>query len=160
MAAVNQCFQYPQVNSFICPLALAKEGGGLVLFPQYVDLCLCLFNGVIAPPAAQRSKLHRGAPIQQQLPKILFTYLFKHLAHVVVELRRDALVHQVSGSTGNQGIVLQHKAMPEAEHIILDGVQGLTGSLLPIGSLLLHDPQADEILDVAGADVGILADLA
>ena len=78
----------------------------------------------------------------------------------MVELRRDALVHQVSGSTGNQGIVLQHKAMPEAEHIILDGVQGLTGSLLPIGSLLLHDPQADEIFDVAGADVGILADLA
>ena len=57
MAAVNQCFQYPQVNSFICPLALAKEGGGLVLFPQYVDLRLGLFNRIIPPPATQGSKL-------------------------------------------------------------------------------------------------------
>ena len=62
----------------------------------------------------------REPAIYTAIPKILLTYLFKHLAHVVIELRCNALIDQIGSSTGDQGIIFQHKAMPEAEHIILD----------------------------------------
>ena len=48
----------------------------------------------------------RGLTLQQQLPEVLLAYLLKHFSHVVRELRRNALIDQIGGPTGDQGIVL------------------------------------------------------
>ena len=83
VAALDQRFQYTQVNFFVRPLALAKEGGILILLAHDIDFRLALVDGIITPPAAQGSEFHRGLSAQQRLPEVLLADFLKHLAHIV-----------------------------------------------------------------------------
>ena len=83
VAALYQRFQYTQVNFFIRPLALAKEGGMLILFAHDIDFRLAFMDGIVAPPAAQGSKRYRGISVQQKFPEVLPADFLKHLAHKV-----------------------------------------------------------------------------
>ena len=87
VAAFYQCFQYSEINFFVRPLALTKEGGILILLAHDIDFRLAFMDGIVAPPAAQGSEFHRGFSAQQQPPEVLLADFFKHLAHVVGKMR-------------------------------------------------------------------------
>ena len=74
-------------------------------------------------------------------------------------MRLDALVDKIRRTARDHGGVLRHEAIPEAEHIVVDGIDRLLGRLLAVGRLFLHEAQCDEVLEIGGADVGVLADL-
>ena len=94
-AALYQRLQHAEINLFVGPFALTKEGGILILLAHDVDFRLAFMDGIIAPPAAQRSKFHRGLSAQQQFPKVLLADFFKHLAHIVGKVRFNALIYQI-----------------------------------------------------------------
>ena len=118
LAALYKGFQNAEVNFLIRPFALAEKGGVFVLFGENIDFSLTLFFRVVAPPASERGKLHRALAGEQQLPEILLADFLKHLAHIVGQMRLDALVGQVGSATGDDRIVFRHKTIPEAEHIV------------------------------------------
>lgn len=91
-AAVYEGFQNADIDFLICPFALPEKGGVFVLFGKNIDFCLTLFPGVVAPPTAERGKLHRAFAGEQQFPKILLADFFKYLAHIIGQMRLDALV--------------------------------------------------------------------
>lgn len=160
LAAGDERLQDGKIDLLGCPLALGKEGGILVLLAHEVDLGLALMDGVVAPPTAKGGKLHRGFAAEQQLPEVLLADLLEHLAHILGQMRLDALVDEIRRAASDHGGVLRHESIPEAEHIVVDGIDRLLGCLLAVGRLFLHDAQRDEVLEIGGADVRVLADLA
>lgn len=110
---------------FVCPLAFGKEGGHFVLFAHDVDLCLGFVGGIAAPPAAKGGELHRRLAAEQLFPKVLLANLLEHLAHVCGQLRLDAPVDELRRAAGDQGGVFRDEAVPEAEHVVIDGIDRL-----------------------------------
>ena len=157
LAAGDERLQDGKIDLLRCPFALGEEGGVLVLLAHDVDFGLALMNRIVAPPAAQGSELHRGFAAEQQLPEVLLADLLEHFAHILAQVRLDALVDQVRRAARDHGGVLRHEAIPEAEHIVIDGIDRLLGRLLAIGRLFLHDAQRDEVLEIGGADVRVLS---
>ena len=157
LAAGDQCLQDGEINLLGGPFALSEEGGVLVLLAHDVDLGLALMDGIVAPPAAQGGELHRGLAAEQQLPEVLLADLLEHLAHILAQVRLDALIDEIRRAARDHGGVLRHEAIPEAEHIVVDGIDRLLGRLLAVGRLFLHDAQRDEVLEICGADVRVLA---
>ena len=92
LAAFDQRLQDGKVYLLSCPLALSEEGSVLVLLAHDVDFGLALMNRIVAPPAAQGSELHRGFAAEQQLPEVLLADLLEHLAHILGQVRLNALV--------------------------------------------------------------------
>lgn len=125
VAALYQRFQHAEINFFVGPFAFGKEGGIFVLLAHNVNFCLSFMDRIVAPPAAQGSEFHRGLSAQQQLPKVLLADFLKHLAHVVGKVRFDALIYQVCCAAGDQGSILRHKPVPEAEHVVVDEIDRL-----------------------------------
>lgn len=160
LAAGDERLQDGEIDLLGGPFALSKKDGVLVLLAHDVDLGLALMDGVVAPPAAQGSELHRGLAAEQQLPEVLLADLLKDLAHILGQMRLDALVDEVRRAARDHGGILRHKAIPEAEHIVVNGIDRLLGRLLAVGRLFLHDAQRDEVLEIGGADVGVLAHFA
>ena len=160
LAARDKRLQNGEIDLLGGPLALGEEGGILVVLAHDVDLGLALVGGIVAPPAAQGGELHWGFAAEQQLPEVLLADLLKYLAHILGQMRLDALVDEIRCAARDHGGVFRHEAIPEAEHIVVDGIDRLLGRLLAVGRLFLHDAQRDEVLEIGGADVGVLTDLA
>lgn len=159
LAAGDERLQDSEIDLLRCPFALGEKCGALVLFAHDVDLGLALMDGIVAPPAAQRGELYRGFVAEQQLPEVLLADLLEYLAHIRGQMRLNALVNEICRSTRNHRGVLRHEAIPEAEHIVVDGIDRLLGRPLAIGRLFLYDAQRNEVLEIGGADVGVLSDL-
>ena len=157
LAAGDERLQDGEIDLLGSPFALGEESGVFVLLAHDVDLGLALMDGIIAPPAAQGGELHRGMTGEQQLPEVLLADLLEHLAHILAQVRLDAPVDQVRRAARDHGGVLRHKAIPETEHIVVNGIDRLLGRLLAVGRLFLHDAQRNEVLEIGGADVGVLA---
>lgn len=51
----------------------------------------------------------------------MLAYLLKHAAHISGELWCNAAIGQIGCAAGNEGCILGNKAIPEVEHIILNG---------------------------------------
>ena len=117
-AALYEGFQNAEIDFLIRPFALPEKGGVFILLGEDIDFSLTLFLGIVAPPAAEGGKFHRAFAVQQLLPEILLADFLKHLAHIVGQMRLDALVGQVGSATGDDRIVFRHKTIPEAEHIV------------------------------------------
>lgn len=160
IAAVDERLQDSEIDLPSGPLALGEDGGILVLLAHDVDLGLAPSGGIVAPPAAKGGELHRGLAAEQQLPEVLLADLLKHLAHILGQMRLDALVDEVRRAARDHGGVLRHEAIPEAEHIVVNGIDRLLRRLLAVGRLFLHDAQRDEVLEIGGTDVGVLAHFA
>ena len=159
-AALYEGFQNAEVDFLIRPFALAEKGGVFVLFGENIDFSLTLFFRVVAPPASERGKLHRALAGEQQLPEILLADFLKHLAHIVGQMRLDALVGQVGSATGDDRIVFRHKTIPEAEHIVRNRIDRFTGRLFPIRRLFFDNTEENQVFHIGGANVGAFADLA
>ena len=160
LTAGKKRLQDGEIDLLRCPLALGKKCSVFVLLAHDVDLGLALVDGIVAPPTAQGGELHRGLAVEQQLPKVLLADLLEHLAHILAQMRLDALVDKIRRTARDHGGVLRHEAIPEAEHIVVDGIDRPLGRLLAVGRLFLHDAQRDEVFEIGGADVRILAHLA
>lgn len=83
--------------------------------------------------------------------------LLEDLSHILAQVRLDALVDEIRRAARDHGGVLRHEAIPEAEHIVVDGIDRPLGRILAVGRLFLHDAQRDEVLEICGADVRVLA---
>ena len=59
----------------------------------------------------------------------------------------------------NDGDVLRNKAIPEAEHVVFDGIDRLAAVLLPIGRFFFDQPQGDEVFEVGSTNTAVLPDL-
>ncbi len=160
LAAGDERLQDGEIDLLRRPFALGEEGGVLVLLAHDVDFGLALTDGIRPPPTAQGGKLHRGLTAEQQFPEILLADLLEHLAHILAQVRLDALIDEIRRAARDHGGVLRHEAIPEAEHIVVNGIDRLLRRLLAVGRLFLHDAQRDEVLEIGRADVGLLDDLA
>ena len=101
LTALYEGFQNAEIDLLIRPFALPEKGGVFILLGKNIDFSLTLFLGIVAPPAAERGKLHRAFAVQQLLPEILLADFLKHLAHIVGQMRLDAFVCQVGSATGD-----------------------------------------------------------
>ena len=95
LAAVDERLQDGEIDLLGGPLALGEEGGVLVLLAHDVDLGLGLAGEVRAPPAAKGFELYRRLAAEQQFPKVLLADLLEHLAHILGQMRLDALVDEI-----------------------------------------------------------------
>lgn len=69
--ALYEGFQNAEIYFLIRPFALPEKGGAFILFGENINFSLTFFFGIVAPPAAERGKLHRAFAGKQQLPEIL-----------------------------------------------------------------------------------------
>ena len=95
LAAGDEHLQDGKINLLHCPFALGEKCGVLVLLAHDIDLGLGPAGGVRAPPAAEGFELHRRPTAEQQLPEVLLAELLEHLAHILGQMRLDALVDEV-----------------------------------------------------------------
>lgn len=113
-AAFYKRFQNAEINFFIRPFTLPEKGSIFILLGKNIDLRLTFFFGIVAPPAAERGKLHWTFSVQQQLPEILLANIFKHFAHIVGQIRLNALVCQIGSATGDDRVVFRGVFLPQA----------------------------------------------
>ena len=157
--ALYEGFQNAEIYFLIRPFALPEKGGAFILFGEDTDFRLTLFLGIVAPPSAERGKLHRAFAGKQKLPEILLADFLKHLAHIIGQIWLDALVCQTGCATGDDRIVFRHKAIPKAEHIIRNRVNRFSGRLFTIRRLFFDNTEGDQVFHIGGANICAFPDL-
>ena len=160
IATFNEQVEHADVNLFIRPLAFAEKGGIFIGFAHNIDLGLGLGFWIVTPPASERGKFNGRVARKKLFPEVLLADLLKDSAHILGQMRLDALICQVVCAARDDRIIFGYESVPEAEHIVLNGVDRLAGCLFSVGRFLLNDAERKQIFQIDGAYVGILTHLA
>ena len=95
LVALDEQIKYADVNLFVPPLALAEKSGVFICFAHNIDLNLGLGFRIVAPPASERAEFHGALAREKLLPKILLADRLENSAHILGQMRFNALVCQI-----------------------------------------------------------------
>ena len=142
-------------NKYRLTFALSKQCRILILLSHNVNFRLLPLCRIRSPPAAQTAESYRTVSWHHVVPKILHTDIFKNTSHIIRQIRGYPSVSNVGDSSRDHGAVYRYKPVPEAEHIVLNGIYRLFGRLFPIRSFFPEYAEFYQTLDIIGADISI-----